>query len=169
MSGGKKIYIGERNSERNCTKRPRPKVTTSVDVGIVDPSDSLSSGSLLLWILDHGRCIEPVGCFLRNFQIHITMRGEASWQTSITFTLTRTHAENTRARALLPTSVSYMRSYYDLIVIYRCMISDRKSNRREKFDRVVEVRGPEILQSKKRPRRKKKKKNHGNHRAIDDK
>lgn len=46
--------------------------------------------------------------FLKIFQIHITMRGEASWQTSITSTHTRTHAENTRARALLPTSGSYM-------------------------------------------------------------
>lgn len=31
------------------------------------------------------------------FHIHITMRGEASWQTSITFTHTRTHAK-THAR-----------------------------------------------------------------------
>ena len=104
----KKKYIGERNSERNCTERPRPKVTTSVDVEIVDPSDSLSSAGSFSGSFSGSRSLGwTCWLLLRNFQIHITMRGEASWQTSITFTLTRTHAENTRARALLPTSVSY--------------------------------------------------------------
>lgn len=36
--------------------------------------------------------------FFLCFHIHITMRGEASWQTSITSTHTRTHSQKTHAR-----------------------------------------------------------------------
>lgn len=70
-------------------------VIASMTVGFFRCSALLCSALLSTWYTT---------CLCSCFHVHITMRGEASWQTSITFTRTRTHAKNARAQTLLPTS-----------------------------------------------------------------
>lgn len=59
--------------------------------------------------------------FFLCFHIHITMRGEASWQTSITFTHTRTHAKK-RTRANTLANKRFVTSAYKSIMNHRHVI-----------------------------------------------
>lgn len=59
--------------------------------------------------------------FFLCFHIHITMRGEASWQTSITFTHTRTHAKK-RTRANTLANKRFVTSAYKSIMNHRHII-----------------------------------------------